>query len=195
MLSRFYPRNCCYAKFERGDSGFCIKQWRFSTYHLAKVFEKLKFRRNDNDMMIWYAYEESHKLSYHFQLPPFDFHFKKHMDLPSHGGPRTFLCAPGTLLAIGGRGGQLPSFWWKRCWWWNPHVLGSKLLVLGMVIPPLIGNPYNGYINPYYWVDDHPLLYGNSGSLDPGTHGHGGRIKPLIKPALCHWCNVDGSEI
>ena len=31
-------------------------------------------------------------------------------------------------------------------------------------------NPYNGYINPYYWVDDHPLLYGNNGSLDPGTH-------------------------
>ncbi len=33
-----------------------------------------------------------------------------------------------------------------------------------MVIPPLISfnrNPYNGYINPYYWVDDHPLLYGN----------------------------------
>ena len=28
-------------------------------------------------------------------------------------------------------------------------------------LPPLIGNPYNGYINPYYWVDDHPLLYGN----------------------------------
>ena len=26
------------------------------------------------------------------------------------------------------------------------------------------------YINPYYWVDDHPLLYGNNGSLDPGTH-------------------------
>ena len=34
-------------------------------------------------------------------------------------------------------------------------------------------NPYNGYINPYYWVDDHPLLYGNNGSLDPGTHEHG----------------------
>ena len=31
------------------------------------------------------------------------------------------------------------------------------------------GNPYNGYINPYYWVDDHPLLYGNNGSLDPST--------------------------
>ena len=26
------------------------------------------------------------------------------------------------------------------------------------------------YINPYYWVDDHPLLYGNNGSLDPGTY-------------------------
>ena len=29
------------------------------------------------------------------------------------------------------------------------HEPGSKLLVLGMVIQPLIGNPYNGYINPY----------------------------------------------
>ena len=38
-------------------------------------------------------------------------------------------------------------------------------------IQPLIGNPYNGYINPYYWVDDHPLLYGNNGSLDPSTYG------------------------
>ena len=47
---------------------------------------------------------------------------------------------------------------------------GSKRLVLGMVIQPLIGNPYNGYINPYYWVDDHPLLYGNNGSLDPSTY-------------------------
>ena len=38
-------------------------------------------------------------------------------------------------------------------------------------LPPLIGNPYNGYINPYYWVDDHPPLYGNNGSLDPSTFG------------------------
>ena len=45
----------------------------------------------------------------------------------------------------------------------------SKVAILGMVIQPLIGNPYNGYINPYYWVDDHPLLYGNNGSLDPST--------------------------
>ena len=47
---------------------------------------------------------------------------------------------------------------------------GSKLLVLGMVIQPLIGNPCNGYISPYYWVDDHPLLYGNIGNLDPSTN-------------------------
>ena len=43
------------------------------------------------------------------------------------------------------------------------YVPGSKLLLLGMVIPPSIGNHYNGYINPYYWVDDHPRLYGNNG--------------------------------
>ena len=46
----------------------------------------------------------------------------------------------------------------------------DQLPVLGMGnLQPLIGNPYNGYINPYYWVDDHPLLYGNNGSLDPST--------------------------
>ena len=39
--------------------------------------------------------------------------------------------------------------------------------------PPTFNrNPYNGYINPYYWVDDHPLLYGNNGSLDPSTYIH-----------------------
>ena len=42
--------------------------------------------------------------------------------------------------------------------------IGDKL------IPPFNRNPYNGYINPYYWADDHPLLYGNNGSLDPGTY-------------------------
>ena len=36
--------------------------------------------------------------------------------------------------------------------------------------PTFNRNPYNGYINPYYWVDDHPLLYGNNGSLDTIAH-------------------------
>ena len=35
--------------------------------------------------------------------------------------------------------------------------------------PTFNRNPYNWYIKPYYWVDDHPLLYGNNGSLDPST--------------------------
>ena len=39
--------------------------------------------------------------------------------------------------------------------------------------PTFSRNPYNGYINPYYWVDGHPLLCGNNGSLDPGTNGQG----------------------
>ena len=61
------------------------------------------------------------------------------------------------------------------------YVPWSKVAILGMVIPPFNGNPYNGYINPYYWVDDHPQLYGNNGSLiDPGTYVHG-FSKRLIK--------------
>ena len=40
----------------------------------------------------------------------------------------------------------------------------------GWSSPPLIGNPYSGYINPDYWVDDHPLLYGKNESLDPSTY-------------------------
>ena len=49
------------------------------------------------------------------------------------------------------------------------YVPWSKVAILGMVIPPFNRNPYNGYINRYYWVDDHPLLYGNIGSLDPSS--------------------------
>ena len=30
----------------------------------------------------------------------------------------------------------------------------SKVAILGMVIQPSNWNPYNGYINPYYWVDE-----------------------------------------
>ncbi len=44
-----------------------------------------------------------------------------------------------------------------------------KSRYIGYGHPTCNRNPYNGYINPYYWVDDHPLLYGNNRSLDPGT--------------------------
>ena len=72
---------------------------------------------------------------------------------------------------------------------------GSKLVVLGMAIPPLIGNPYNGYINPYYWVDDHPLLYGNNGSLDPIAHIalYGSFFYLSLSTSNLHWilcCNT-----
>ena len=49
--------------------------------------------------------------------------------------------------------------------------------------PTFNRNPYNGYMNPYYWVDDHPLLYGNNGSLDPGTY----ETKPFfLWPKVLH---------
>ena len=58
------------------------------------------------------------------------------------------------------------------------HDLKKLVHICAMVKSRCIGdghpifnrNPYNGYINPYYWVDDHPLLYRNNGSLDPGTY-------------------------
>ena len=52
------------------------------------------------------------------------------------------------------------------CQGWSTPYLGDKL------IPPFIGilNPYNGYVNSYYWVDDHPLVYGNNGSWSTRSH-------------------------
>ena len=48
---------------------------------------------------------------------------------------------------------------------------GQKSRFFGDGHPTLNRNPYNGHINPYYWVDFyHPLLYGNNGSLDPSTN-------------------------
>ena len=42
-----------------------------------------------------------------------------------------------------------------QTFWGIIHEPGSKLLVLGMGdLQPLIGNPLNGYINPYYKVDE-----------------------------------------
>ena len=30
----------------------------------------------------------------------------------------------------------------------------DQLPILGMAIPPLVGNLYNWYVNPYYWVNE-----------------------------------------
>ncbi len=50
--------------------------------------------------------------------------------------------------------------------------------------PTFNRNPYNGYINPYHWVDDHPLLHGKNGSLDPGTDGF---LKMKIRKSFRIW--------
>ena len=48
-----------------------------------------------------------------------------------------------------------------------------KSRYIGDAHPTFNRNPYNGYyINPHYWVDDHPLLYGNNGSLDDELAQH-----------------------
>ena len=57
---------------------------------------------------------------------------------------------------------------------WFPRNMGPicamvKSRYIGDGHPTFNRNPYNGYINPYYWVDDHTLLYGTIGSLDPST--------------------------
>ena len=54
--------------------------------------------------------------------------------------------------------------------------------------PTFNRNPYNGYINPYYWVDDHnhTLLCGNNGSLDPGTN-RGLYLPSYIRIVMRHY--------
>ena len=37
------------------------------------------------------------------------------------------------------------------------YMPGSELPISGMVIPPLLRNPFNGYTNPYYWVEDNQI--------------------------------------
>ena len=64
----------------------------------------------------------------------------------------------------------------------------SRYCLLGMVIPPLTGNPYNGYINPYFWVDDHPPITWKHGSLDPSTHDR------IPKPSCWFMCMSTGFE-
>ena len=62
------------------------------------------------------------------------------------------------------------------------HGQGCRVL-LGMVIPPFNRNPYNGYINPYYWVDEFIPYYMEimNGSLDPGTYRSS---TPPLSPSL-----------
>ena len=71
----------------------------------------------------------------------------------------------------------------QRC---NHVCKGLNLLILGMVIPPLVGNLCNGYINPYFFgLMPIPSFFmdQNHGSLDP---------KPQTYPhisSISHLCN------
>ena len=48
---------------------------------------------------------------------------------------------------------------------------GQKSRFFGDGHPTFNRNPFNGYINPYYWVDfSHPRLYGNNGSWSTRSH-------------------------
>ena len=68
----------------------------------------------------------------------------------------------------GEKDSQLPAFKFQGDF--SPPICAMvKSRYIGDGHPTFNRNPYNGYIKPYYWVDDHPLLYGNNGSLDPGT--------------------------
>ena len=57
--------------------------------------------------------------------------------------------------------------------------------------PTFNRNPYTGYINPYFWVDDHSLLYGNNGSLDPGTYLLCGMLGTMFQQAT-NYTNFGG---
>ena len=61
---------------------------------------------------------------------------------------------------------------------------GQKSRFFGDGHPTINRNLYNGYINPYYWVDDHPLLYENNGSLDPSTYELIGGFKVRLQQIL-----------
>ena len=50
---------------------------------------------------------------------------------------------------------------------WGVICAMVKSRYIGDGHPTFNRNPYNWHIKPYYWVDDHPLLYGNNGNLDP----------------------------
>ena len=68
---------------------------------------------------------------------------------------------------------------------WKPICAMVKSRYIGDGHLTFNKNPYNGYINPYYWVDDHPLIYGNNGSLDPGTYANPSVFWPICSQTWC----------
>ena len=50
-----------------------------------------------------------------------------------------------------------------------------------------------GYINPYYWVDDHPLTQGTNGSLDPSTNEN--HLKTHKNTGRGAHCDISGANV
>ena len=75
----------------------------------------------------------------------------------------SFLNHPFYIVALSSK--QSRTNWWFQpigtiCssnWIISPGV-GVKMTNVWVATTLYKGNPYNGYINPYYWVDDHPLI-------------------------------------
>ena len=123
-------------------------------------------------------------------LPPHLFRNRRSCSSPHW--PHPFVSYKDDEIHVDSWKSPFPSSWVRRIIWPNCcekvakiYVPWSKVAILGMVIPPFNRSPSNGYINPYYWVDDHPLLYGNNGSLDPGTYGLGTTNYWIIPEAEC----------
>ena len=101
------------------------------------------------------------------------FNSKDMFDSP--GAPSDFGHSPSAKSEIS----QVRGFTTKVQWETSPsHIKSENMyrgqstpLVLGMVIPSLMGIPYSEYINPYYKVDD------------PSTHDFGGK-KSLTKKVV-----------
>ena len=83
--------------------------------------------------------------------------------------------------------------------WPGTHICAmvKSRVFFGMTMtPPLIGNPYSGYIHPHYWVDDPPLLHGNNGSLDPiATYDLSPLEETLLEPSLALTLSFSSPDI
>ena len=89
----------------------------------------------------------------------------------SNQAPQTFTKSPFFSTAALGRF-RVRDMWAWRDMWDDVQITINYIYEPGSFSTPWslgMGNLQHGYINPYYWVDDHPLLYGNIGSLDPST--------------------------
>ena len=108
----------------------------------------------------------------------------------SRGLPFMSECVPLTLVTP-----RLRWFSYDTLAWIDYIIICAmvKSRYIGDGHPTFNRNPYNGYINPYYWVDDHPLLYGNNGILDPGTYTdmraswYGGNFTPFWNMTCQRW--------